>query len=132
MSFWTIPADPDDRDGLNYLAGRDVADVNRAALDATRFAHLRGGVPNMTVHLERRDARHVGGLFAFFERAVAMGGYLLGVDPFTQPGVEAYKQAMFALLGKPAAQFADQAAWSQYQARAPVVGSLPVGQEDEA
>jgi glucose-6-phosphate isomerase len=122
-----IPADPDDRDGLNYLAGRDVAEVNRAALEATRFAHLRGGVPNMTLHLERRDPHHVGGVFAFFERAVAMGGYLLGVDPFTQPGVEAYKQAMFALLGKPEASFADQAEWQRYRGRAPAVSSLPVG-----
>jgi glucose-6-phosphate isomerase len=127
-----IPPDPDDLDGLNYLAGRDVAEVNRAALEATRFAHLRGGVPNMTVRLERRDPHHLGALFAFFERAVAMGGYLLGVDPFTQPGVEAYKQAMFALLGKPEARFAEQAEWQQYQGQVPAVGSLPVGEEGAA
>jgi len=121
-----IPNDPDDLDGLNYLVGRDVAAVNRAALEATRFAHLKGGVPNLTIRLERRDARHVGALFAFFERAVAMGGYLLGVDPFTQPGVEAYKRAMFALLGKPGAQFADQAEWHGYQARPAAMQSLDV------
>jgi len=126
VSEITIPSDPGDLDGLNYLAGRDVAAVNQAALEATRFAHLKGGVPNLTIRLERRDARHVGALFAFFERAVAMGGYLLGVDPFTQPGVEAYKRAMFSLLGKPGAQFADQAEWQGYQARPAAVQSLDV------
>lgn len=112
-----IPESTDDGDGLAYLAGRPLSEVNEAALAATRFAHLTGGVPNMLIRLGRRDPRHVGALYAFFERAVAMSGYLLGVDPFTQPGVEAYKQAMFAVLGKPGATFAAADSWQAYQGR---------------
>jgi len=116
----TIPESGDDGDGLAYLAGRPLSEVNEAALAATRFAHLTGGVPNMLLRVGRRDPRHIGALYAFFERAVAMGGYLLGIDPFTQPGVEAYKQAMFAVLGKPGATFAAADSWQAYQGRATV------------
>jgi len=116
----TIPASTDDGDGLAYLAGRPLSEINEAALTATRFAHLTGGIPNMLIRVGHRDARHIGALYAFFERAVAMGGYLLGIDPFTQPGVEAYKQAMFAVLGKPGATFAAADQWREYQRRATV------------
>ncbi|RMF85671.1 MAG: glucose-6-phosphate isomerase, partial [Nitrospirae bacterium] len=120
-----IPAG-DDGDGLGYLAGRPLSEVNRAALEATRFAHLEGGVPNLSIRLGRRDARHLGALYAFFERAVALSGYLLGVDPFTQPGVEQYKRAMFALLGRPGAAFASPERWQAYRARPAATLELPV------
>jgi len=126
----TIPESADDGDGLAYLAGRSLSEVNEAALAATRFAHLTGGIPNMLIRIGRRDARHVGALYAFFERAVAMGGYLLGVDPFTQPGVEAYKHAMFAVLGKPGATFAAADSWREYQGRERV--SLDVAVDSDA
>jgi glucose-6-phosphate isomerase len=128
----TIPASGDDGDGdgLAYLAGRPLSEVNEAALAATRFAHLTGGVPNMLLRVGCRDAHHVGALYAFFERAVAMGGYLLGIDPFTQPGVEAYKQAMFAVLGKPGATFAAVDSWREYQERETV--SLDVAVDSDA
>ncbi len=115
----TIPESGDGGDGLDYLAGRPLSEINRAALEATRFAHLEGGVPNLLLRLTRRDPRHIGALYAFFERAVALGGYLLDVDPFTQPGVEQYKQAMFALLGKPGTHFASADRWQAYQRREP-------------
>ncbi|HBB41577.1 MAG TPA: hypothetical protein DC005_09175, partial [Proteobacteria bacterium] len=121
-----IPAGGDDGDGLTYLAGRPLSEVNQAALAATRFAHLTGGIPNMLIRAGRRDAPHLGALYAFFERAVAMSGYLLGVDPFTQPGVEQYKQAMFALLGKPGTRFAAAGQWQQYQERPTVALEVAV------
>lgn len=96
-----IPHLEGDPDGMNYLAGRDVADVNRTAYLGTALAHHSGGVPNMTLHLPRRDAYYLGQLIYFFEYAVAVSGLLLGVNPFDQPGVENYKDNMFALLGKP-------------------------------
>lgn len=96
-----IPAENQDMDGMNYLAGCDMGQVNREAYRATALAHREGGVPNMTVALDRLDARHMGALIYFFERACAVSGYLLEVNPFNQPGVEAYKKHMFALLGKP-------------------------------
>ncbi|EGQ3617698.1 glucose-6-phosphate isomerase [Staphylococcus delphini] len=97
----TIEEDADDLDGLNYLAGKTVDEVNTKAFEGTLLAHTDGGVPNMVVKLPRLDAETYGYAVYFFELAVAMSGYQLGVNPFNQPGVEAYKQNMFALLGKP-------------------------------
>ena len=88
-------------DGLDYLAGRDLADINRTAREAVRLAHAQGGCPNMGLYLPRLDAYHLGVLVYFFEYACAVSAYLLGVNPFDQPGVDIYKRNMFALLGKP-------------------------------
>ncbi|MGI3315795.1 glucose-6-phosphate isomerase [Staphylococcus chromogenes] len=97
----TIEEDPEDLDGLNYLAGKTVDDVNTKAFEGTLLAHTDGGVPNLVVKVPQLDAFTYGYLVYFFETTVAMSGYQLGVNPFNQPGVEAYKQNMFALLGKP-------------------------------
>ena len=97
----TIPADPDDADGLNFLAGKELSFVCEQARRGTLLAHVDGGVPNLAVNLPRRDEESVGRLIYFFEFACGLSGYLLGVNPFDQPGVEAYKKNMFALLGKP-------------------------------
>jgi len=96
-----VPLQAQDGDGLNFLAGKTMAEINREAYRATSLAHREGGVPNQTITLERLDAYTLGALFYFFEKACALSGYLLGVNPFDQPGVEAYKKHMFALLGKP-------------------------------
>ncbi|MCU5745965.1 glucose-6-phosphate isomerase [Staphylococcus sp. SQ8-PEA] len=96
-----IKEDPDDLDGLNYLAGKTMDEVNTKAFEGTLLAHTDGGVPNIVVKVPRLDAETFGYLVYFFELACAMSGYQLGVNPFNQPGVEAYKQNMFALLGKP-------------------------------
>ncbi|MDR1500582.1 MAG: glucose-6-phosphate isomerase, partial [Tannerellaceae bacterium] len=96
-----IPSDSDDLDGLNYLAGRRVDEVNKMAELGTRMAHVDGGVPNIRISIPTLDAHHIGQLFYFFEKACAISGYLLEVNPFDQPGVEAYKKNMFALLNKP-------------------------------
>lgn len=96
-----VPSDPADADGLNYLAGREVSYVNSKAYEATARAHRDGGVPNMTILMEKLDARSIGALIYFFEIACAVSGLMLGVNPFNQPGVEAYKKVMFQLLGKP-------------------------------
>nr|WP_295973430.1 glucose-6-phosphate isomerase [uncultured Bacillus sp.] len=90
-----------DLDGLNYLAGKTVDYVNNKAFEGTLLAHTDGGVPNLIVLIPRLDEYTFGYLVYFFEKACAMSGYLLGVNPFNQPGVEAYKVNMFALLGKP-------------------------------
>ena len=95
-----IPKDKDDADNFNFVAGRDLDFVNKQAYSATAFAHKEGRVPNMTLTLAQSDAKSLGALFYFFQRAVAISGYLLGVNPFNQPGVEAYKKKMFELLGK--------------------------------
>ena len=96
-----IPEDPEDGDGLNFLAGKPLSFVNEQAMVGTRLAHVDGGVPNLLLTLPRRDADSVGRMIYFFEFACGLSGYLLGVNPFDQPGVEAYKKNMFALLGKP-------------------------------
>ena len=96
-----IPYDPANIDGLNFLAGKDLEYVNSMAQQGTLFAHVDGGVPNIVLELEDRSARSLGYMIYFFEKACAISGYLLGVNPFDQPGVEAYKKNMFALLGKP-------------------------------
>lgn len=98
---YTIEAADNDLDGLNYLAGKTVDYVNNKAFEGTLLAHTDGGVPNLIVSIPAMDAYTFGYLVYFFEKACAMSGYLLGVNPFDQPGVEAYKVNMFALLGKP-------------------------------
>ncbi len=97
----TVPEDGSDLDGLNYLAGRSFASINDVAYRATAMAHDSGDVPNATIVLPDPSPHSIGQLFYFFEVAVALGGYALGVNPFDQPGVEDYKRNMFALLGKP-------------------------------
>jgi glucose-6-phosphate isomerase len=97
----TIGEQENNLDGLNYLAGKELDFVNRKAFEATLLAHSEGGVPNLVIELEHLDAFSFGHLLYFFEKACAISGYLLGVNPFDQPGVEAYKKNMFALLGKP-------------------------------
>ncbi|KAA0545402.1 glucose-6-phosphate isomerase [Bacillus sp. BGMRC 2118] len=96
-----IEAEEQDLDGLNYLAGKSVDFVNKKAFQGTMLAHTDGGVPNLIVEVPGLDEYTFGYLVYFFEKACAMSGYLLGVNPFDQPGVEAYKVNMFALLGKP-------------------------------
>ncbi len=93
-----IPQDKDDIDGFNYVAGKGFDFVNKKAYEATSAAHFEGGVPNMTITLCKSDTMHLGHLYYFFEKACGISGYLLGVNPFDQPGVEAYKKKMFALL----------------------------------
>ncbi len=95
-----IPEWEENLDQMNFIANKDIAFVNEQAYRATAQAHHAGGVPNMSIHLERRDAHHLGQLLYFFQFAVAISGLLLGVNPFDQPGVNAYKDNMFKLLGK--------------------------------
>ena len=96
-----IPNDPANIDGLNFLAGTDLNQVKKTAMMATLIAHVDGGVPNVLIRLKDRSAHSLGYLIYFFELACAVSGYILGVNPFNQPGVEEYKKNMFALLGKP-------------------------------
>ncbi|MCQ2516352.1 MAG: glucose-6-phosphate isomerase [Saccharofermentans sp.] len=96
-----IPNDPDNLDGLNFLSGMDMNEVNKKAMQGTILAHVDGKVPNMEVHMAEQNAYNLGELIYFFEKACGISGYLLAVNPFNQPGVEAYKKNMFALLGKP-------------------------------
>ena len=97
----TIPADTDNLDGLNYLAGKRVDEVNKMAELGTQIAHVDGGVPNLKIEIPALTERYLGQLIYFFEKACGISGYILGVNPFNQPGVEAYKRNMFALLNKP-------------------------------
>ncbi len=96
-----IPPDPIDGDGLNFMAGRRISEVNRMAGLGTLLAHVDGGVPNIRISIPCLTEIHIGQLLYFYEYACALSGYVLGVNPFDQPGVEAYKKNMFALLGKP-------------------------------
>ena len=96
-----IPSDPDNLDGLNYLAGKRVDEVNKMAELGTRIAHVDGGVPNLRISIPALEVRYLGQLIYFFEVACGISGYVLGVNPFNQPGVEDYKRNMFALLEKP-------------------------------
>ena len=96
-----VPSDKDDLDGLNYLAGKRVDEVNKKAELGTQMAHVEGGVPNIKITLPQLNARYLGQLFYFFEKACGISGYILNVNPFDQPGVEAYKKKMFKLLNKP-------------------------------
>ncbi len=96
-----IGEEPTDLDGLNYLAGKNVDFVNKSAMNGTILAHTDGNVPNLIVNIPGQDEFSLGQLFYFFEFACGVSGYILGVNPFDQPGVESYKKNMFALLGKP-------------------------------
>jgi glucose-6-phosphate isomerase len=96
-----IPKLENNDDGLNYIADKTLDYVNDKAYRGTALAHTEGGVPNMTITIADRSPSALGELFYFFERAIAMSGRLLGVNPFDQPGVEAYKRNMFSLLERP-------------------------------
>ena len=96
-----IEEEPVDLDGLNYLKGKNMDFVNKSAMNGTVLAHSDGSVPNLMLHIPRQDEHCLGQLFYFFEFACGVSGYILGVNPFDQPGVESYKKNMFALLGKP-------------------------------
>ena len=105
----TVVSDQNDLDGLNYLAGMKIDEVNKQAMLGTLVAHTDGDVPNIVLELAKLDAYHVGYLLYFYELACAVSGYVLGVNPFDQPGVEAYKKNMFALLEKPGFEEAGKA-----------------------
>lgn len=97
----TIEKEAEDLDGLNYLAGKTMDFVNKSAMNGTILAHTDGNVPNLMIKIPKMDEFHLGQLFYFFEFACGVSSYILGVNPFNQPGVESYKRNMFALLGKP-------------------------------
>ena len=98
-----FPVEESNADGLNYLAGRDISEICRVAADAVREAHVSGGVPNLVIEIPRRDEEGFAAMVCFFEVACAISGYMSQVNPFDQPGVEAYKKNMFRMLGKPGA-----------------------------
>lgn len=104
-----VPSDEENLDGLNFLAGKHVDEVNKMAELGTQLAHVDGGVPNMRVVIPALTEESLGELMYFFEKACGISGYLLGVNPFNQPGVEAYKKNMFALLDKPGYEEASKA-----------------------
>ena len=97
----TLKEEEKDLDGLNYLAGRTMDFINKNAMKGTQLAHTDGNVPNLVIRVPEQNEFCLGELFYFFEYACGISGYLLGVNPFNQPGVESYKKNMFALLGKP-------------------------------
>lgn len=96
-----IEKEDNNGDGLNFLAGKTMSYVNQKAFEGTVLAHTDGGVPNLVISVDKADEENLGRLIYFFEKACAISGYMLGVNPFDQPGVESYKKNMFALLGKP-------------------------------
>lgn len=96
-----LEEDAENLDGLNFLTNQNMSDVNRKALEGTILAHTDGGVPNVVIEVDALDEENFGEMVYFFEKACAISGYILGVNPFNQPGVESYKKNMFALLGKP-------------------------------
>ncbi len=98
-----FPEESENADGLNYIAGRDLSQVCSVAADAVKQAHIDGGVPNLVIHLPRRDEEGFAQMVCFFELACGISGYMSQVNPFDQPGVEAYKKNMFRMLGKPGA-----------------------------
>ena len=104
-----IEADEANLDGLNFMAGKRISEVNRMAELGVQLAHVDGGVPNIRIEIPSIDAETIGGLLYFFEKACGISGYILGVNPFDQPGVEAYKKNMFALLDKPGYEEASKA-----------------------
>ncbi len=104
-----IPEDGENLDGLNYIAGKRISEVNKMAEAGTRLAHEDGGVPVVRISIPKLDEHTLGSLIYFFEKACGISGYLLEVNPFDQPGVEAYKKNMFALLGKPGYEEASEA-----------------------
>ena len=97
----TIKEESKDLDGLNYLAGKTMDFINKSAMKGTQLAHTDGNVPNLVIKVPEKCEFCLGELFYFFEFACGVSGYMLGVNPFDQPGVESYKKNMFALLGKP-------------------------------
>jgi glucose-6-phosphate isomerase len=99
--FIEIPEDEDNLDKLNFIAGKSVHFVNQMAEIGTTLAHVDGGVPNIRITIPSVNEYYLGQLIYFFEFCCALSGYMLGINPFDQPGVEAYKKNMFALLGKP-------------------------------
>ena len=103
-SVFPVPFEAANSDGLNYIAGRDLSEVCSVAADAVKAAHIEGGVPNLVVEIEERNEEGLASLVCFFELACAISGYMSGVNPFDQPGVEAYKKNMFRMLGKPGAK----------------------------
>ena len=109
VSNLDLPREADNNDGLQYLEGITIDEVNTKASQGVILAHVDGGVPNLAVHLPAQDAYTLGYMIYFFELAVGASGYLFGINPFNQPGVEAYKTAMFALLGKPGYEAETQA-----------------------
>ena len=98
-----FPFEEENADGLNYIAGRDIAEICRVAADAVREAHISGGVPNIVIEIPKRDEEGFAAMVCFFEMACGVSGYMSSVNPFDQPGVEAYKKNMFRMLGKPGA-----------------------------
>jgi glucose-6-phosphate isomerase len=96
-----LKANDDNLDGLNYLAGKSLDFINKKAFEGTLMAHVKGNVPNLVINIPKLDEYYFGKLIYFFEKACAISGYILGVNPFDQPGVEEYKKNMFRLLGKP-------------------------------
>ena len=104
-----IEAEAENLDGLNFLAGKRISEVNRMAELGVQLAHVDGGVPNIRIEIPAIDAHAIGSLLYFFEKACGISGYILGVNPFDQPGVEAYKKNMFALLDKPGYEEASKA-----------------------
>ena len=105
----TVKKEENDLDGLNYLAGKTLDFVNKSAMKGTQLAHTDGNVPNLQIRIPEQNEFYLGELFYFFEYACGISGYLLGVNPFNQPGVESYKKNMFALLGKPGYEEAREA-----------------------
>ena len=103
LSAYPVPAEEANSDGLNYIAGRDLYDVCMVAADAVKEAHISGGVPNIVIECPERNEEGFAALVCFFELACGISGYMSGVNPFNQPGVEAYKKNMFRMLGKPGA-----------------------------
>ena len=93
--------DAENLDGLNFLTNQNMSVVNQKAFQGTVLAHTEGGVPNLVLEVDALDEENFGEMVYFFEKACAISGYMLGVNPFNQPGVESYKKNMFALLGKP-------------------------------
>ena len=108
-----IPSDEANLDGLNYIAGKHVDEVNKRAELGTRIAHVDGGVPNIRITLPELSEEYLGQLIYFFELSCGISGHILGVNPFNQPGVEAYKKNMFALLEKPGYEEATKAIQSK-------------------
>lgn len=106
-----IPPDPENLDGFNFLSDRkaDMNFLNKLVIEGPAYAHFQGGTPNMTIHIPRRNAFNIGQFYYLMEMSVALSGYLAGHNPFIQPGVEAYKKAMFALAGKPGTEKYGQA-----------------------
>ena len=100
---YLVPESDDNADGLDYIAGRDLAEICMVAADAVREAHIDGGVPNLVINCCARNEEGLAELVGFFELSCALSGYVSGVNPFDQPGVGAYKKNMFRMLGKPGA-----------------------------